>query len=113
MACKLQYLVGDRGLAGRGESTDYSPGKAGPRGCPAVPRRKTPGERELGAALRELREQRGLNQEQVSRASGVHPTYISDVERGGRNPSWAKVTQLVYGIGASMRELGEAYDRRR
>ncbi len=53
---------------------------------------------------------RGLTQEQVSAASGPHPTYISDIERGARNPSWEAITRLAGGIGVDVAAIGQAYD---
>jgi transcriptional regulator with XRE-family HTH domain len=64
----------------------------------------------LGRAVKQVRVTRGLTQEQVSAASGLHPTYISDIERGARNPSWEAVTRLAEGIGVPVSEIGRAYD---
>ena len=64
----------------------------------------------LGRAVKQIRIQRGLTQEQVSAASGLHPTYISDIERGARNPSWQVITRLADGIGVSTAEIAEHYD---
>lgn len=52
----------------------------------------------------------GLTQEQVSAASGLHPTYISDIERGARNPSWEAITRLAGGIGVPVSEIGRGYE---
>ena len=57
-----------------------------------------------------MRIQHGLTQEQVSAASGLHPTYISDIERGARNPSWEAITRLAEGIGVSTAEIAAGYD---
>jgi len=57
-----------------------------------------------------VRVARGLTQEQVSAASGLHPTYISDIERGARNPSWEAVTRLAAGIGVPVAELARQFD---
>jgi transcriptional regulator with XRE-family HTH domain len=65
----------------------------------------------LGQALRTARRGRGLTQEQVSAASGLHPTYISDIERGIRNPGWQAITQLATGIGVSLQEIAREYER--
>ena len=39
----------------------------------------------LGEALRERRLKLGMSQEGLAQCSGVHRTYISDLERGTRN----------------------------
>lgn len=64
----------------------------------------------LGRAVKQIRVQRGLTQEQVSAASGLHPTYISDIERGARNPSWEAITRLAGGIGVPTAEIARHYD---
>lgn len=64
----------------------------------------------LGRAVKQIRVQRGLTQEQVSAASGLHPTYISDIERGARNPSWEAITRLAGGIGVSTADIARHYD---
>ena len=73
-------------------------------GRPAVQRR-------LGRAVKAIRVAHGLTQEQVSAASGLHPTYISDIERGARNPSWEAITRLADGIGVPVSEIGRGYER--
>jgi transcriptional regulator with XRE-family HTH domain len=67
-------------------------------------------QRRLGRAVKAVRISRGLTQEQVSAASGLHPTYISDIERGARNPSWEAITRLAEGIGVTVEEIGRTYD---
>lgn len=64
----------------------------------------------LGRAIKQVRIKRGLTQEQVSASSGLHPTYISDIERGARNPSWEAITRLADGIGVSTAEIAGEYD---
>jgi DNA-binding XRE family transcriptional regulator len=66
----------------------------------------------LGQAVKELRKQAKITQEELSERTGVHPTYISDIERGARNPSFAALVKLVNGLGIGVEDLGRAYDQR-
>lgn len=64
----------------------------------------------LGRAVKQIRVSRGLTQEQVSAVSGLHPTYISDIERGARNPSWQAITRLADGIGVPTADIARLFD---
>lgn len=55
----------------------------------------------LGRAVRRIREEQGMTQEQLAAASGLQATYISDVERGVRNPSWTVVVTLAESLGTT------------
>jgi transcriptional regulator with XRE-family HTH domain len=41
----------------------------------------------FGQVLKQLRQERGITQEQLAAASGYHWTYISQLERGLKNPT--------------------------
>jgi transcriptional regulator with XRE-family HTH domain len=64
----------------------------------------------FGRAVKRVRVERGLTQEQVAAVSGLHPTYISDIERGVRNPSWEAITRLAEGIGVPLETIGRGFD---
>ena len=49
----------------------------------------------LGQAVRSLRLERGFSQERLAEESGLHPRYISDVERGRRNVGMVNVDRLA------------------
>ena len=68
-------------------------------------------QRALGLAVKELRAVDGITQEELSTRTGVHATYVSDIERGARNPSWGALARLVDGLTGGMAELGAAFDR--
>ena len=49
----------------------------------------------LGANLRRLRTAKGWSQERFAFEAGIHRTYISDLERGARNPTISVVEKLA------------------
>jgi transcriptional regulator with XRE-family HTH domain len=76
-----------------------------------VPRPSTPNCTALGLAIRELRKQRDLSQEELAHASGLHPTYLSGIERGQRNPTWRSLGRVSEALGVRMSELAELAER--
>lgn len=68
-------------------------------------------QRQLGEAVKQIRAAAEMTQEELSDATGLHATYISDIERGARNPSFAVLVRLAAGLQVSLAELGAAYDR--
>ena len=48
----------------------------------------------LGSNIRRLRAERGLSQEAFADLAGIHRTYVSDIERGARNPTITIVKRL-------------------
>lgn len=64
---------------------------------------------DLGRAVRRLRKAHGLKIEALAFAADMHPTYLSGIERGLRNPTWAKLCGLADALGVSVSTLaGEA-----
>lgn len=49
----------------------------------------------FGVRVRELRQAKGLSQEALAEASGLHRTYISSLERGHRNVGLDNVHALA------------------
>jgi transcriptional regulator with XRE-family HTH domain len=67
----------------------------------------------LGAAVKRLREDRGLTQEAIAHAAGVHPTWVSRLESGTLNPSWGMVSRVAAGLGMEVSELAKVAERLR
>ena len=65
----------------------------------------------LGQAVRELRLKRGLSQQELARKSGLHPTYISGIERGLRNPTWRSIGRVCDALGVTISELAALAER--
>ena len=49
----------------------------------------------LARNLRRLRQEKGLSQESFAFEAQIHRTYISDLERGARNPTITIVEKLA------------------
>jgi transcriptional regulator with XRE-family HTH domain len=59
----------------------------------------------LGRNVRRLREQKGWSQEKFAFESDIHRTYVSDIERGARNPTITIVEKLATSLGVTASEL--------
>jgi XRE family transcriptional regulator, regulator of sulfur utilization len=64
-----------------------------------------PDQRALGRAVQAIRAEKGLSQVQLAEATGFMQSWISETERGRRNPSWSNVVRLASGLGIRPREL--------
>lgn len=49
----------------------------------------------LASNLRRLRQEKGWSQEEYAHHAGLHRTYVSDIERGARNPTVTVVEKLA------------------
>lgn len=65
----------------------------------------------LGAAVRELRARRGMSQEALGFASGLHRNYVGAVERGEINATFRILLKLESGLGLPLAELVRIYER--
>ena len=54
--------------------------------------------RAFGAAVRLRREELGISQEGLGYKAKVHRTYVSDVERGARNPTVKVIWKLAVAL---------------
>lgn len=66
----------------------------------------------LGAAIRRLREERGLSQERLGLESGLDRTYVGGIERGERNPSYANILLVARTLGVRASALISAAEER-
>jgi transcriptional regulator with XRE-family HTH domain len=64
-----------------------------------------PSNADLGRALRSLRKARHLSIESLAFAAGMHPTYLSGIERGVRNPTWQKVCLLAAALNVTVADV--------
>lgn len=59
----------------------------------------------LAANLRRLRKEKGWSQEDYADRAEIHRTYVSDIERGARNPTITVVEKLAKPFGVPIGEL--------
>lgn len=62
-------------------------------------------QRALGAAVRELREKRGISQEDLAHEAGITTSTVSLIERGRSNPTWSTVKNLARALNVSLAEF--------
>lgn len=63
--------------------------------------------RTLGVTIKTERSMLGISQEKLAERAGLHRTYVSDVERGARNPSITSVEKLAQALQLSVAALFE------
>jgi CheY-like chemotaxis protein/plasmid maintenance system antidote protein VapI len=61
----------------------------------------------LGAAIKAERSVLGISQEELAYRAGLHRTYVSDLERGARNPSIESIQKLAGALETSVAMLFE------
>lgn len=49
----------------------------------------------FGLAVKECRSQKGISQEHLAELADLHRTFVSDIERGARNPTVKTVWKLA------------------
>lgn len=69
------------------------------------PTQKCGAQQLFAANMRRIRKAKELTQEKVAEAAGLHPNYISSVERGERNISICNIQRIATALGATMSEL--------
>jgi transcriptional regulator with XRE-family HTH domain len=52
----------------------------------------------FGRAIRRIREEQGINQEEAAERCGLHRTYYSGIERGVRNVSLVNIEKVAKGL---------------
>lgn len=65
----------------------------------------------LGAAIRQLREERGDTQEALASKAGITLSTLSVIERGRANPTWGTVRRIAAALDAPMGELGRLVEK--
>jgi len=61
----------------------------------------------FGRAIRRLREEQGINQEEAAERCGLPRTYYSGIERGVRNVSLVNIERISKGLKTALPRLFE------
>lgn len=80
------------------------------------PRRSKPRSPEhaaLGDAVRQMRLEAEMSQEELAEAAGTDLTQVGGVERGVRNPSYTTLLRMATALGTSVGALTTLADRLR
>ena len=59
----------------------------------------------FGEKIKEIRVEKGLSQEELASLCRLHRTYISDIERGGRNVSIENIEKIANALEINPSEL--------
>ena len=59
----------------------------------------------FGKNVKKVRTEKKMSQGDVAKILGVHPTYISGIERGIRNMSLKNIEKLAKALGVSINKL--------
>lgn len=70
-----------------------------------LPSRMDDVRKRLGRNVARFRHQKGLSQEAFADLADLHRTYVSDVERGVRNPTATVIVKLAKALGVSAGDL--------
>ena len=70
-----------------------------------------PADSTLAAAIRRLREQRGMSQEELAQAAKLSVGSFARIERAQANPAWTTVKRIARALGLSAAELAAQAER--
>jgi transcriptional regulator with XRE-family HTH domain len=74
---------------------------------------RSPAHAALGDAVRQLRTEAEMSQEELAEAAGTDLTQVGGIERGVRNPSYTTLLRLAHALRTSVGELTSLADRLR
>ena len=61
--------------------------------------------KDFGSNVRRLRLKSKFTQEKLAEVAGLHPTYISGIERGVRNPTILSALNIANGLSCNISDL--------
>lgn len=70
-----------------------------------MPDQKSPAHVALGQAIRRVREERHVSQEEMAYSAGLHRNYLGGIERGERNLGFTNLVRISDALGVRTSEL--------
>ncbi len=70
-------------------------------------------QKRLGLNIKRLRQEKGISQEDFGFDADIHRTYVSDIERGARNPTVTIVEKFAKALGVTPGYLLDADPRKK
>jgi transcriptional regulator with XRE-family HTH domain len=64
----------------------------------------------FGQAVRQLRDELGISQEELAARCSLHRTYLAGIESGRRNPSLKSIIRLATGLGTTASQLFQCFE---
>ena len=61
--------------------------------------------KQLGLNIRKIREEKGMSQSDICRATGMDAGYVSRVENGVKNPTLSNLEKIARALGVTPSEL--------
>lgn len=65
----------------------------------------------LAKAIRELRIEQGITQEDLAHGAGITVGHLSKIERGLANPGWSTVEAIAGALGVKMAEIARRVEK--
>ncbi|PKH10585.1 helix-turn-helix domain-containing protein [Planomicrobium sp. MB-3u-38] len=65
----------------------------------------------FGQVIKSIRMEKGISQEKLAELVDLHRTYISDIERGGRNVSLVNIFRIAEGLDVKVFEIFQKLEK--
>ena len=65
----------------------------------------------FGQVIKSIRIEKGISQEKLAELVDLHRTYISDIERGGRNVSLVNIFRIAEGLDVKVFEIFQKLEK--
>jgi len=59
----------------------------------------------IGSRIQNIRNKKGITQEQLSESVGINPKYLSSIERGKENPTLNTLLKIVQSLDVNLNEV--------